>query len=248
MYKPKQRGSEGGNWMGWHFGSPRRSSRFTDGLPLLSYGPCPFHGFVEFVCFRSVCDEAGATFFHDFGSSALIGNNSKAATHHRFDQRQRQPFGARGQDQRVMSFPDRFNVAYKTWEIDVFEGQACSKAAQGFAVAACAEKRNGQIAISPLRPRQHMQENVLPLLACFQARDASQLDRKVPVARPGQRASRHQKGIAHYFSIHERLTDLTFREMAIVLGDKITAQGGLKGGAHHGAVFVQRPKIISRFL
>src|ERR1700674_804978 len=122
-----------------------------------------------------------------------------------------------------MRFPDRFNVAYKTWKIDIFKGQASCKFAQSFAVAACAEKRNGQIAISPPLSRQYMQKNVLPLLACVQARDASQLDRMVLGARPWQRASRYQKGIAHYFRIHERLTDLTFREMEIVLGDKITA-------------------------
>src|SRR5437016_4101692 len=122
-----------------------------------------------------------------------------------------------------MRFPDRFNVAYKTWKIDLFKVQASSQAAQSFAVAACAEKRNRQIAISPPLPRQHMQENVLPLLACIQARDTSQLDRMVLVAGPWQRVSRHQKGIAHYFRIHERLTDLAFREMETVLGNKITA-------------------------
>src|SRR5258708_39301446 len=122
-----------------------------------------------------------------------------------------------------MCFPDRLNVAYKTWEIDIFKGQAAGKAAQGFAVVAVAEKRNGQIAISPRLSRQYMQENILPLLACLQARNARQLDRMVPVGRPWQRASRHQKGIAHYFRIPERLADLTFREMEIVLRDKITA-------------------------
>src|SRR5947207_5888464 len=147
-----------------------------------------------------------------------------------------------------MRFPDRFNVAYKTWEIDLFKVQASSQVAQSFAVAACAEKRNGQIAVSPQRSRQYLQKNVLPLLPCLQARDASQLDRMVLVAGPWQRVSRHQKGIAHYFRIHERLPDLAFREMETVLGDKITAQGGLKGGAHHHAVLVQRPKIITRFL
>src|SRR5947207_12996318 len=122
-----------------------------------------------------------------------------------------------------MRFPDRFNVAYKTWEIGVFKLQASCQVAQSFAVAACAEKRNGQIAISPPLPHQHMQENVLPLLACIQACDASQLDRMVLVAGPWQRASLHQKGIAHYFRIHERLANLAFREMEIVSGDKITA-------------------------
>src|SRR6266700_1076606 len=121
-----------------------------------------------------------------------------------------------------MRFPDRFNVGYKTWEIDFFKGQASGKAAQSFAVVACAEKRNGQIAISPQRSRQHMQKNVLPLLACLQARDASQLDRTVLAVRPWQRVSRHQKGIAHYFRIHERLADLTFREMEIMFGNKVT--------------------------
>src|SRR5580704_8300795 len=122
-----------------------------------------------------------------------------------------------------MRFPDRLNVVYKTWKTDLFKGQASGKVAQSFAVMACTEKRNGQIAISPQLSRQHMQKNVLPLLACVQARDASQLDRMVLVARPWQRASRHQKGIAHYFRIHECLANLTFREMEIVLGDKITA-------------------------
>src|SRR5437763_16282189 len=117
----EQPGSERGNRIGRHYGSNRHSSSFADGLPLLPHGPWPLYGLVEFVCFRGVGYESGAAFFHHFGTSALVGDNSKPAAQHGFDKRQRQTFSARGQNQRVMRLPDRFNVVYKPWKIDILK-------------------------------------------------------------------------------------------------------------------------------
>ena len=101
------------------------------------------HGIIEFVWLRRARYEPGAAVFHDFGASALVRDNAKSTAQHRFDKCERQPFCPRGQNQRVMRFPDGFNVADKTGEIDILEGQASGKLAQSLAVVARAEKRDG---------------------------------------------------------------------------------------------------------
>src|SRR5260221_13164043 len=119
VHKPPQLGSERGSRIERHHRSNCNSCSFAHGLPLLAHSPCSLHGPVEVVSCCRVRYESGATVFHDFGTSACICDNCEPAAHHRLDKHQWQPFGALGRNQRVVRFPDRFNVAHKPSKINV---------------------------------------------------------------------------------------------------------------------------------